>query len=805
MLGKVDWDLLDTTTTDVHAMLYESFLAEYDPQLRRHTGSYYTPPRVARAMVNFTDQILRIKMNLSMGLASDDVIVVDPAMGSGTFLYEVLSSVAKTVTNAQGEGALPQRLRKLFQCQLIGFERNAASYAVAELRLHDALKTEYSVDIPERELRFLADTFEDPDAQELNFMQMYDELMRSRQGANRIKREVPVMVIIGNPPYLERAHTRDPAPWIEDRRDGRKPADITRRPSLDEFRLGGKLDFNLSATWVFFWRWAIWKAFEAHPDQPAGAVVMITPSSYLASKAFAGMRNYLRRVTDEGWIIDVSPEDHQPPASTRIFPTVQQPLCIGVFARYGEPKIRHPAEIHYFKAGGKRDEKLRTLENLRPGGIGWLEAPTGWQQPFRPTADALWADFPCLGDVLPWHCTGVTPNRNWVIAPSKETLRIRWTRLLNSRPDERDILMKVGAMTPDSLPVQIAGLPLPTDSLRSASWSEPPIVQMAYRSFDRQWLILDPRVVDRPRADLWRSVGPRQVFTTEQHAHPIAGGPGLTFTSYVPHAHHYNGRGGRVLPLYRDAQGVIPNIAPGLLSFLRKTLRQSITAEDFLAYIAAVVSHSGFTQRFRKDLEVPGIRIPFSRNPQLWTRAQEIGRQVIWLQTFGMCFVDQEHGKPRMPAVTAPRIISPIPPSSENMPDSVSYDEATETLIIGSTGEIAPVTAAVWEYTVGGKAPTVLKRWIGYRLRRPRGHVHSSPLDRINSTKWTLEFNNELLDLLHLVGRLVELEPRQSDLLDEVLCAPMIGEAELISHGLLPAPARAGKPLASLSGDHLHL
>lgn len=799
VLGKVDWDQLEAADEDdgydIHAMLYEKFLAEYDPNLRRQTGSYYTPPRVARAMVGFTDQVLRTRMNLPMGLASDDVIVADPAMGSGTFLYEVLSSVAQTITNVQGEGALPQRLRRLFQCQLIGFERNVASFAVAELRLHDALKNEYSVDIPEHELRFLADTFEDPDVQELNFMQMYDELMRSRQGANRIKREVPVMVIIGNPPYLERAHTQDPAPWIEERRDNRKPINIRLRPSLDEFRLGGKLDFNLSATWVFFWRWAIWKAFEAHPDEPTGAVVLITPSSYLTSDSFAGMRRYLRGVADEGWIIDVSPEDHQPPVSTRIFPTVQQPLCIGIFTRYGDRRGDQPAKVHYVSAAGECEAKLRILEDLRVDGNEWQDVPDGWRQPFRPVANALWADCPRVGDILPWHSTGVTPNRSWVIAPSKDTLRERWAQLLSSNPDDRDILMKAGTRTPDSLPSPIFGSPQQLVPIRSATWSEPHITRIAYRSFDRHYLIFDSRVIDRPRPDLWQTVGPKQIFITEQHAHPITGGPGLMFTWHVPHAHHFNGRGGRVLPLYRDAQGIIPNVAPGLLSFLSKTLQSSISAEDLIAYIAAVVSHPGYTKTFERDLTVPGIRVPLSRKSQVWAKAQNIGRQVIYLHTQGTCFASHKDEVSRLAADVTPKIVSPISADSDNMPDSYKYDRAAETLLIGDIGKITPVSHAVWEYTVGGKAPTVVQRWIGYRLKRPRGQVRSSPLDDKNTTGWTLEFNNQLLELLRTLGCLVKLESQQDDLLAEILSGPLIGETEMRSCGLLPAPIGATKPL----------
>lgn len=799
VLGKVDWDQLETTDNDedydIHAMLYEKFLAEYDPKLRRKTGSYYTPPRVARAMVAFTDQILRTRMNLSMGLASDDLIVVDPAMGSGTFLYEVLKSVAQTIADVQGEGALPQRLRRLFQCQLIGFERNAASYAVAELRLHDALKNEYSVDIPENELRFLADTFEDPDAQELNFMQMYDELMRSRQGANRVKREIPVMVIIGNPPYIERAHTRDPAPWIENRRDDRKPVNIALRPSLDEFRLRGKLDFNLSATWVFFWRWAIWKAFEAHPDESAGVVVLITPSSYLTSEAFAGMRSYLRGVADEGWIIDVSPEDHQPPVSTRIFPGVQQPLCIGVFARYGDRSKKQPASIHYLNVAGECEAKLTILEGLLVDGNGWQVVPSGWQQPFRPTANPIWIECPSLGEILPWHSPGVTPNRSWVIAPSKDTLRDRWAKLLGSNPHDRDDLMKVGSRTPDSLAQAIGGLLPESTPLRNATWSEPHIARITYRSFDRQYIIFDSRVIDRPRTDLWQTVGPKQIFVTEQHSHPIIGGPGLTFTWHVPHVDHFNSRGGRVLPLYRDAQGIIPNVAPGLLSFISETLESSISADDLLAYVAAVVSHPGYTRTFEKDLAVPGIRVPLSRDTRLWAKACDIGRQVIYLQTYGACFATYKDKMPAPSPDFVPKIISSIPSDSDNMPNSFKYDETGEALLIGDKGRIAPVPAAVWEYTVGGKAPTVVQRWIGYRLRRPRGQVRSSSLDEINATNWTLEFNNQLLDLLQLLGGLVQLESQQGKLLDEVLSGSLISESELKSRDLLPAPIGATKPL----------
>jgi hypothetical protein len=518
IIGAVDWDQLEASSPTAHATLYELFLQEYDPVLRRLSGSYYTPDRLARSMVRFTDQILRQKLNRPWGYANDDVIVVDPAMGTGTFLVEVVDLVAETIATHQGEGARAQRLRDLFRRRLIGFERQVTPFAVAEMRLHEALKTRYGVDVPAQEMRFLADTFEDPDKQELAFGTMYAELRRQREEANKVKRDIPVMAVIGNPPYLDRAHQRDPAPWIEARRAAGKPADVVRRPSLDEFRQHDRRDYKLAATWIFYWRWAIWKAFEAHPDHPAGVVAFITPSSYLTGSAFAKMRSYLRSVADEAWIIDVSPERHQPPASTRIFPGVQQPLCIAVFARYGRNNSSVPAQVHYRALAGTREEKLSMLDHLLLHDPSWQDGLDGDEDSFMPAGDANWPRYPSLGDIFPWHSPGVKANRTWVIAPDPDILLQRWEILIGSNPSQRNSLLKTtDDRTADSVVVPIPRRRQSPRTLRAEVSRQPNILPYAYRSFDRQYLILDTRVIDRPRPDLWIVEGPRQIFISEPH------------------------------------------------------------------------------------------------------------------------------------------------------------------------------------------------------------------------------------------------------------------------------------------------
>lgn len=166
VVGNVDWDDVQLEGADAYTLLYEVFLAEYDPKLRRKSGTYYTPDSVARSMVGFADQVLKQRVGIGRGFASDDVTVVDPAMGTGTFLVEIIDSLVATLRCEHASDVVPEtHLRELFADRLVGFERQVAPYAVAEVRLHHTLKRRYGVEIPPGDVRFLSDTFDAPEVQ----------------------------------------------------------------------------------------------------------------------------------------------------------------------------------------------------------------------------------------------------------------------------------------------------------------------------------------------------------------------------------------------------------------------------------------------------------------------------------------------------------------------------------------------------------------------------------------------------------------------------------------------------------------
>lgn len=182
--------------------------------------------------------------------------------------------------------------------------------------------------------------------------------------AARLNTDSP-LAIVGNPPYKDKA--KGAAPWIEARRPrrlaDRRPDELW-RPSLDEFRMPGqgRLEYALSNLYVYFWRWALWRAFETRLT--AATIAFITPSAWLQSDAFDGMRAAMRRTADRGLIVNLTPEGKAPPTATRIFPGVTLPLCAAVFTRHAGPNPQAPASVHIATVSGRREDKFRHLERL---------------------------------------------------------------------------------------------------------------------------------------------------------------------------------------------------------------------------------------------------------------------------------------------------------------------------------------------------------------------------------------------------------------------------------------------------------
>ncbi len=799
VVGAVDWPRVRAGKRDTYLHLYENFLDLYDNDLRKASGSYYTPREIVEHMVRLSEETLVTRLGKAAGFRDPDVLTVDPAMGTGTYLHTILERAAEQAAAADGPGAVAGSVSQVAE-RMVGFELQMGPYAVAELRTTDLLASHGAIPPPGGMRLYVTDTLDDPHAAQTQIGSGLQLIARSRRRANEVKAKADVTVVIGNPPYKELAV--GDGGWVEN--GGREHGEKS-RAILEDFAAPGigRFKAKLKNLYIYFWRWATWKVWESSssdPDGDAGLVCFISTSGYLTGPAFTGMREYLRRHASEGWIIDLTPEGQTPDVPTRIFPGVRQPLAIGLFVRTADVSRDVPATIRYRSLSGRQAEKFTSLSGVRLDDDEWREIRTGWTDPLTPASAGQWDTYPALSDLLPWYSPGIFPTRTWVYAPDAETLRKRWHTLIGE--DDRSTQSTLFKEGRDAT-LDKAKEPLPgTDthratasSVRADQTTQPRPVRIGYRSFDRQWTLPDSRLMDMPRRDLWAARVPGQVFVIEQHTHPFGAGPGIVFSALIPDFHHFNVRGGRALPyLHPDGS---PNVARGLTKTLTGLLGHQVTAADVLAYVAGICAHPAYTRTFTNELTTPGIRVPITGDPALWEQAVALGEQVIWLHSYGERFAGQDrpqgtvrfaHGDARQPLS-----IKPI----TSMPALISYDAERHIVIMGD-GEFGPVSRGVWEYTVGGK--NIIKSWFNYRKKEPGGKK-ASPLDQIHRMTWDPDWTSEAIDLLTVFTRLVELEDAQADLLEEVLASPLVSRDALGAAGVRwPANPKDRKPRYCISG-----
>ena len=814
VLDAVHWPAISKGDPEAWLYFYEDFLKEYDNKLRKKTGSYYTPPEVVHAMVRLVDEALRSdqRFGLAEGLASSDVTVVDPATGTGTYLLGVLRRIAEATEADQGPGAVPGVVEAAVS-RLIGFEVQFGPFAVAQLRILAELQSLLDDPNATPPMRlFVTDTLGNPYVEEEHLPQMHVPIGESRRRANEIKRQEKITVVIGNPPYKEKA--RGLGGWIEGgTKNNEATAPLRQWMPPTDWNVGTHAK-HLRNLYVYFWRWATWKVFgDGEPSRikgrradRKGIVSFITVAGFLNGPGFEKMRAELRRDADEIWVIDCSPEGHQPNVPTRIFQGVQQPVCIVMVLRSTDVGSAAPAQVRYrVLPTGHRNDKFAALGAIALNDDGWTECPSDLRAPFLPKRAGAWSGFPPLEDLFTYDGSGVMPGRTWVIAPDCVSLKRRWEALQSEAdPETKEALFhphlrdgKPGDKHVNKPLWQgLYGHEFRPGSVASDTGAIVQPVRYGHRSFGRQWIVPDGRVINQPNPTLWENHSSQQVYMTALQRHAPTSGPAVTFCAAIPDLHHYKGSfGGRVFPLWGDRQQRTPNLKAGLLREMASSLGVSVTAPDLLAYFAAVAAHPAYTARFQSDLVQPGLRFPMTADASLFVEAVEIGREVIWLHCFGERFADSNAGRPnsppRMPEGERPVIPKDgmIPTDPDRFPDLIEYDVGARRLEIGD-GFIQNVTRAVWEYEVSGKQ--VLIQWFSYRrLDRSRPIIGDrrppSPLEKIQPDRWPAEYTTELMNVLHVLGRLVALEPRQTGLLNRICDSTLLSGDELRAGGAFDA------------------
>jgi len=769
---------------------YEEFLQRYDRKMRADAGAFYTPQPVVEFMTRTVDTILRDRFGLAAGIADGAtwaevaerngfkvpdsvdpharfVSMIDPATGTGTFLVEWMRRAQASFSATGRSEHWAEHAAEVVLPSLHAFELMLGPYAIAHLKVALELHGEGVADAAPAIL--LTDTLDRSSDDHVLFLE--DPISAEGERADALKDEARFTVCIGNPPYL-RSDRDSTGGWVV-QGDGGPDEPIFEdilRPARENTAFGHLR--SLSNLYVYFWRWALWKVLEA--DSGPGVVAFITASSWLTGPGFMGLRKLAREVGDEIFVVDLGGDSHGSRPEENVF-DIQTGVAIVFVVRGSTPDATAPAAVSYTRVVGTRDEKLSALRALDLADLGQPEPgdTNGWLTPLSPaTGGSEWEEFPPLFGLLPWQQPGCLASRTWPISPSSETLAQRWRSFVSIEDlDDRSVAFST-AKTGRNIYTKAPGQQRLADLGPAAP--APQITRYGFRSFDRQWILEDARLLKTEAPTLWSARSDRQIYMMTLATGALGSGLGASVFTCVPDYHAFCGRGGKdVVPLHRDAAGT-PNADPALLKVVGSVLGAGVdlAPDDLFAYCYGVLAGSDYTLRFADELRTPGPRVPLTADASLFFDAANLGYELLWLHTYGERFPEGRAGL-LLSSISVDGTLS-LP----EKPGDIRYDAQNQALRIGD-GKVDGVRPEVWAFEVSGMP--VVRKWLGYRTAKGAGRAASSgsPLDQIRPNEWLDEWTGELLELLSVLQRTIDLQPRGVELLDRILAGPLIRASDL--------------------------
>lgn len=695
---------------------YENFLATFDPDARQRYGVYYTPIEVVHYMVGALDRALR--ENLAMdGLADERVHILDPATGTGTFLLGVADRVRRDAEARHGGGQGRLAVQGLSR-RMYGFELLVGPYAVAHYRLHHALSrpaatNEKRVKAAPKQVAlprlgvYLTDTLAEPGAAaplgQLGFVTQ--GIRDERAESNRIKTEQQILAIIGNPPYrrLEAGETQTlVGSWMGGRPDN--PAsglwDDLKAPVRDA-GYGNQLN-TFPELSVAFWRWSIWKLFEAPNAPRRGVIALITNRKFLTGWPYAGLRKMLRERFDRIEIIDLRGD-------------VRLGARAGVEGDEGVFNIKVGTAITLAIAdGGKTDGALATVNYNDT----WAHDLVSREQKLQWLANGA-DDGRQAGDiaVIRQALEGMRPlpfmngalitivdcfeSRSSGIETTRDHLSYGFDVTALQRQVEKFLTLEDDA----ALALYSQSRKANFAVARTRRFDRRLTKQIVYRPLDRRTVFDEPAFVDWPRSELqsiWGSVN-RALFVMPSGT---GNGPACWACGNLPDRHAFRGSyGGYAFPLYDRRPGHGPhNLNADLIEALSDAYAEQAAPEQIFDAILCLLSARSYTTRFAEDLEDVFPHVPFPARIGIFRDAARVGAEIRAVETFA-----RPPGERFLSGVAVAETAPSGPLAA--IPDAL--DEGGFNLCADGSGRISHIPVEVWDFAVSGYR--VMPRWLAAR------------------------------------------------------------------------------------------
>jgi hypothetical protein len=690
---------------------YETFLAEYDPEEREQRGVYYTPEPVVSYIVRSLHTLLKDKFGRSDGLASEGVTLLDPAAGTMTFVARACQEAVREFQEKYGTGGREGFIREHILKNYYAFELMMAPYAVGHLKMSFFLEElGHRLSDDERFQFYLSNTLEMEELEQTHLPGMASLAQESRL-AGEVKKERPILVILGNPPYS--GHSSNRGDWILEL--------IGDYKSLDGKPLGEKNPKWLQDDYVKFLRFAQWKIEQTGQ----GLVGMITNHSYLDNPTFRGMRRSLMQTFDEIYVLDLhgnSLKRETCPDGSKdenVF-DIRQGTVISLFIKGG---ARDKGRVSHADLWGLREEKYDWLLKHDVWATDWKEIlPRPEFYLFVPRGEAAlerYNDFVLVTEIFPVHSVGIVTSRDqFVIDFDREALKRRIRMFLD--PNLPDELVRQGFKLKDNRDWKMAQKRKKIQE--DEAWEEK-IVKCFYRPFDARWIFYHYHAVDFGREAVMRHMLSKNIGLVVPRRVELAGGWYHALATDLPTEHvavslktiDY------FFPLYlypdtskKDLFSDLepkgerkPNLNPKIMATLKAAYGEEPSPENVFCYFYAVLYADTYREKYADFLKTDFPRIPFTANFELFQSLAVLGKHLVDLH-----LLKSEELDPPLARFQG---------KGDNMVASTQsqgfrYSPMEERVSINKTQYFEQVRLELWEYQIGGYQ--VLAKWLKDRRKR---------------------------------------------------------------------------------------
>lgn len=734
-----------TQTNDPIIHFYETFLSEYDPKLRKARGVWYTPEPVVNFIVRAVDDILKTEFGLKEGLADTSktkikvkipthdkrykagqrdyeqevhkVQILDPATGTGTFLAEVVKQIYKKFEGQQGiwstyvENQLIPRLN--------GFELLMASYAMAHLKL-DLLLTEtgYKATSDQRFKIYLTNSLEEhhPDTGTL----FANWLSAEANEANQIKRDTPVMVILGNPPYSGESSNK--GEWIMQLME-----DYKKEPGGKE-KLKERNPKWINDDYVKFIRYG------QHFIERNGSGILsfINPHGFLENPTFRGMRWHLLKTFDKIYTIDLHGNSNQKETSPNgsidqnVF-DIMQGVSINLFVKTGEKKSGELGKVYHFDLYGKREMKYDFLLNKSLSTIEYKEIPNKAPMYFMVQRDFdVLKDYEkgfIISELFTLNSVGVVTARdNFTLHDSKEAIQKTIEDFLTIDDETARKKFDLGKDVRD-WQVNFA-----RKDLQNHYPNKGRFIKISYRPFEYKWTYYTgkskgfhcyPRVEVMQHFLNGENVGLVTArsnksescdhFFISKNIMEAKCGERTTQSAIFP-LYFY--------PITNGQQSVeqpieirIPNLNKEIVNQISGNLglkfinekeqtKNSFAPIDILDYIYAVLHSPSYREKYKEFLKIDFPRVPYPTNINTFWQLVKLGAELRQMHL--------------LEGETSNKYITTYPVSGNNEIIKPSYTNGK--VFINETQYFDKVSQIAWEFYIAGYQPA--QKWLKDRQGR---------------------------------------------------------------------------------------